>query len=1087
MTNPTTMHDNETKFKDLCCDVCFVSETSTTLKMQKYLAPKYKKQNLQVAWGGAAPPQRICIDGQPSIRGMSVGVAIISKTGFAIRPTREEIPGCWNDTCRIVVSFLHLSTITIRLIGVYGVQCSAYQSKQKNLSLWQFILHLLSSHDMPTLIGGDMNIRPQDLATWPDIRALGYHETFEMYEQREGKQLPCTCKGATRNDTLVFSRHFAASFSDAYVSQSMHFPQHDPLIVHFRLKMVDFVYRSLQMPDPLQEDVLNCELFQKLQQKKFLNHSDNMCPPSCSHEKVTEKLHYIGKTFENAYLQTCDYINRCSADGCEVEIPKKSKMNRLCPRRPVVKPPPSTVRKARHGCYEPPAECFGRVTIHWIKQLRRIEALMTRLKKGNWHTPDVVRQNEREWVAIRQATGFKKSFQKFVFDELHLSVWYCNCPDFEWLKTVFDLFKPLVDQAVRKEKDHRNKCFRYRLDIDKLTFGGSLVHALVKNPKPPMVDSFKTVVHHDATIIRTRKKDKPRLRIHDAFQLQPNQNYSIASTEETIKVVDIVDEQCVVVEKLPKNIPGQFQVKQEKFSADPEVISRTFFEYWAPYWLREKQWEVDSLEPWKKFLDLIQYVPDLPKPCNQSEHSIEEWYHAIKQTKPNTSRGICGFSQPEVAAMHPCLIQSLIQSFHVSSPIGLPDWMMIARVVLIPKFVGASQICDLRPITVYSLLFRIWSKVCARRLLTSWKYQMPRSIVGAMPGRSCSQLTLKWAMHIEHHLMIHSDLGGFVLDISKCFNAVGRKPAMKLMLKHGFDQHCHDLWFNSMKNMSRTVQILQNYSSPEYSTTGIAEGDPLSVCCMLLIGYSWHSIIAHLDINTAVYVDDWQWSGHCPEDHIQAMILTESFLSSLRLSSDPRKSWVWGTSHKARKMWHQVSEVVTGSPMAWKLSFIEKELGTMLHYSKHNLLGFQKDRLQQGFERLARLKSLPLGSVAKAEIVQTNIWPATLFGSESTYIGKRHIDQLRSAMVDAVMTKTQFTCCSIVSGLFHYKVDDPLIFLIGNTLRMWRQLLITEPDEVASFMFAFANPHEKKGHAFGPVTALHNYLGHVAWILNADG
>lgn len=38
---------------------------------------------------------------------------------------------------------------------------------------------------------------------------------------------------------------------------------------------------------------------------------------------------------------------------------------------------------------------------------------------------------------------------------------------------------------------------------------------------------------------------------------------------------------------------------------------------------------------------------------------------------------------------------------------------------------------------------------------------------------------------------------------------------------------------------------------------------------------------------------------------------------------------------------------------------------------------------------------------------------------------------------------------------------------------MWRRLLITEPEEVVPFMGAFANPHEKKGYAFGPVTALH--------------
>ena len=36
-------------------------------------------------------------------------------------------------------------------------------------------------------------------------------------------------------------------------------------------------------------------------------------------------------------------------------------------------------------------------------------------------------------------------------------------------------------------------------------------------------------------------------------------------------------------------------------------------------------------------------------------------------------------------------------------------------------------------------------------------------------------------------------------------------------------------------------------------------------------------------------------------------------------------------------------------------------------------------------------------------------------------------------------------------------------------------------------MGAFANPHEKKGYAFGPVTALHNYLHSLEWNLQADG
>ena len=103
VSNPTSMINNASKFADIPFDVCFVSETSTILSQQKIVSKNFKKEGINILWGRASPSQRVCSTGVGSIRGSSLGVAMLAKMSptshVTVRPSRDPIPEHWDSTC----------------------------------------------------------------------------------------------------------------------------------------------------------------------------------------------------------------------------------------------------------------------------------------------------------------------------------------------------------------------------------------------------------------------------------------------------------------------------------------------------------------------------------------------------------------------------------------------------------------------------------------------------------------------------------------------------------------------------------------------------------------------------------------------------------------------------------------------------------------------------------------------------------------------------------------------------------------------------------------------------------------------------
>jgi hypothetical protein len=89
---------------------------------------------------------------------------------------------------------------------------------------------------------------------------------------------------------------------------------------------------------------------------------------------------------------------------------------------------------------------------------------------------------------------------------------------------------------------------------------------------------------------------------------------------------------------------------------------------------------------WSDFLTLLEAIPALPNSCRQGDQTLDEWKFAIKSTKPETARGVCALSQPELAAMNDTMLSHLIKCLNRSGRHGLPEWLMLARLFLVQGF-----------------------------------------------------------------------------------------------------------------------------------------------------------------------------------------------------------------------------------------------------------------------------------------------------------------------------------------------------------------------------------------------------------------
>ena len=164
---------------------------------------------------------------------------------------------------------------------------------------------------------------------------------------------------------------------------------------------------------------------------------------------------------------------------------------------------------------------------------------------------------------------------------------------------------------------------------------------------------------------------------------------------------------------------------------------------------------------------------------------------------------------------------------------------MLALTAPVPKVAELPRIDQLRPITILSQLYRLWSRVICRQQLCHLSRYLPEELTGLLAGRGSLDASMRQQFFIESHHDSRNPMAILSLDLIKCYNTVHRRRVRDLMHACAIPEVLVQQWFASLQSICR-VWTFQGFCSQPYATcTGVPEGDSWSVVAMVLLDYLW--------------------------------------------------------------------------------------------------------------------------------------------------------------------------------------------------------------------------------------------------------
>ena len=243
----------------------------------------------------------------------------------------------------------------------------------------------------------------------------------------------------------------------------------------------------------------------------------------------------------------------------------------------------------------------------------------------------------------------------------------------------------------------------------------------------------------------------------------------------------------------------------------------------------------------------------------------------IRTKRKRTSPGLDGVSLVDLQSMPERVLRAFCRMYGDIESTGCwPEQLVKGKVVSLAKVPNPSSPADFRPITVFSILYRVWSSFHAKKALAFLDPLLPGSMFGNRPGRYAAQVWAKLLWCIENSFRDEVDLSGMAADLQKAFNMLPRLAIFEIAAHMGIPGNVLVAWAGALSQMQRHFLLRGSLTKGVLSVTGFPEGCGLSCVAMLLLDtvfHAWH--VAYFPLCTPLsYVDDWQLL--CPHSSLIA-------------------------------------------------------------------------------------------------------------------------------------------------------------------------------------------------------------------------
>eukprot|EP00435_Cladocopium_sp_Y103_P030925 s305_g7.t1 len=663
--------------------------------------------------------------------------------------------------------------------------------------------------------------------------------------------------------------------------------------------------------------------------------------------------------------------------------------------------------------------------VQWCRQLRRLQSLTKLVQKPPQNTATEHHQRKL-WQSIRGAPGFPGGFPATWLHRSHVSSdapvhLPRSVPSHDQAVSIFRDFQREFQALERALMNHRHRTAKQRR-ID----NPNAIYADVSKPRAMPVQS---VVTKTLAIVTQVSDDGMTLHYEPShFAL----DQEVASPHGWLSITEHVPGKISLREEA--NVEVGDQIFQDKMQASKQAVFNAFQDLWTPRWQRHADLPPNAWDPFVQRL-----AAQVPKPAEALTLlpvTDAQWQSTVRRKKAKTAGGPDGVTREDLLRLSPHLQSKLVHLINQceASQQAWPPEIMHGHITAVEKPPDAQGPQDYRPITILSLTYR--ATVRAKQVLTFLDQIAPPGLCGSRPQHSATSIWWRIAAEIEAAIHSGEALSGFVTDVIKAFNMLARPVVYACAIHLGLPLGFVRTWHRAIACIERHFIVDGSCSAAVPACTGYPEGDPLSVCAMVLTNIALHHMVeAEVSGSQVIsFVDNWESQSHCVDATNRTYAAMESFATLIDVQLDAKKSYFWATQGPDRKF--LVSH-------ARKVCHHSADLGGHVNYTRKLTNYTVRARIAKIRAFWSQLHRSPAPQDQKLRAITTVAWPRCLHGVAGVALGVEHLGKLRSAVMQCMQWNKK-GASPILQSLLLPPRCDPGFFVFLETFLAFRAHCVPE-------------------------------------------
>ena len=947
---------------------CTESQLSLSGQRQFDAALKFqgrqRGRQIRTVYGAPAPTRTLT-----SSAGTWTGV--FQMTDFPIRELTCDWEGAEFLSGRVVLSTTYVGPLQITGGTIYGPAQSPTFKQPLRMTR-----ELLQSVEEQVIFGcagcrylcGDWNADLADLSIVDRWKAMGWKEVQLAALEWWHQPVQPTCKQTTIRDYVFVSPELWAMLKSVEVTANV-FPDHAMVAGVFEVPLYQSPFLYWPMPASLPWDQVNIEAWRHTVNANFASFTWKADLTSSFATWSTR----VEQSLDGFVLNGHGHLPGHTRGRGQYTALKVGKM-----AAPIVK-------AARPGEEALSSSFIGTAIKRWYKQLRRLQALLHCCRNG-YHTAGSWTHQAQTWHAIKVAAGFRPNFMqwwparpiKLQASPAELSEGLPKLEDLEYIWQDFRLnFRHFESSHLQKRKKilqaKREQCSK-------------TLYKVIKPPLAAPLDLLfdKQVGQIQQVDVATGLVQIPRS-LSDMSAVHEVQKEKMILRKVIIDVEDDPSTCWALFDSDRLLVPGH-EVTQIKPVVELDDIHSKLTALWTSRW---KQMAEVPENAWDRIMGFaVNHFPVGSIPYEALVPSTLR--RTLRKGSGLRTRGPDGWSKTDVLSLPDAFLGDLCQMYGmIEAGQDWPQQLVRGHITCLAKNDDSLYACDYRPITLFSLLYRLWSSSRSRMLLTHLAGMADFEAFGYLPGRSCGDLTYLMQAQIENALLHGEALCGVQLDIQQCFNRIPRAPLLYLARRLGIPRPILVAWRNFLRQMQRSFKVRCCFSPPVSSDTGLPEGDSLSCVGMLVLNFSFHCYMRHYEpsIRSLSYVDNLELIAVHPAQLQRAVLVAETWADMLRLPLDRSKPVYWALQSAHRAIL---------ATFDLRVEEHAKDLGAPMQYSGRHRNSILQARILNVLPAFGNLRKCSLGRWFKALLLRTAILPRALHGSTHVVLGQQWIRKLRT-------------------------------------------------------------------------------------------